>query len=129
MHPSRTRWTHLVRSRHAKLRSRTSQSAQPISAGGREPGRLAKISGRAQLEHEMIDKSIVVVGTTKIEWPDKEALFRGGRFFRRGKGAAQLFVETQKTSGTARATTAMVAQAHRRRAPAPPGRSNSAAAG
>src|SRR5438552_13682125 len=72
MHPSRTSWTHLVRSRHAKLRSRTSQSAQPISAGRREPGRLAKISGRAQLEHEMIDKSIVVVGTTKIEWPDKE---------------------------------------------------------
>ena len=29
----------------------------------------------------MIDKSIVVVGTTKIEWPDKEALFRGRRFF------------------------------------------------
>jgi len=73
----------------------------------------------------MIDKSIVVVGTTKIEWPDKEALLRGRRlfqliqhlasgaslsdrferktaltlqhekrFFRRGKGAAQLFVAT-----------------------------------
>src|SRR5438046_9640265 len=103
MHPSRTRWTHLVRSRHAKLRSRTSQSAQPISAGGREPGRLAKISGRAQLEHEMIDKSIVVVGTTKIEWPDKEALFRGGRFFRRGKRAAQVVVENQENLGTAKA--------------------------